>query len=125
MDDKLENNLEVILDWLEEWREKHGIKNMDTISETELDQFVAELQEKIVDSIGDFGPAPGYEGANLVLYSGVDYKAVDEFCTSSQGKYYMINQTQLGFLWDQKFKNAVAKVIGERSIVQMGKHGHV
>ena len=36
MDDRLENNLEVLLDWLKEWREKHGIEDTGTLSETEL-----------------------------------------------------------------------------------------
>ena len=115
MDDRLENNLEVLLDWLKEWREKHGIEDTGTLSETELNQFVAELQEKIVNIVEDFGPVPGYEDAKLVLYSDVDYKAVEKYCTSSQGKYYMINQTKLDFFWDEKFKQNVANVIGEKN----------
>ncbi len=49
------------------------------------------------------------------MYSGVDWKAVGEFCEQSGGKYYIINQTKASMLWDKDFRQAVADVIGEES----------
>ena len=50
----------------------------------------------------------------MVLYTGTDFNVVNDFCISSNGEYYMINQTKASFLWNSKFRDTVAqKVIGE------------
>ena len=76
--------------------------------------FISELQTKIVEEIINFGVnIEGYENAILILYSGVYYEDIKSFCEASNGKYYMISQTNANFLWKDEFRDTVAYVIGE------------
>ena len=113
MEDKL---IRVLIEWLENWRSANSVPDGELLSGELLERFVGELQSKILSETGGFGPAvKGFEDAKLVLYSGVDWNLVGEFCEQSGGKYYMINQTKASMLWDKDFRQAVADVIGEES----------
>ena len=103
-----------LIEWLESWRAKNNIIDDAVLSENAIEKFIGELQAKITTEIGDFGPATSeFENAYLVLYTGTDFNLVNEFCESSNGKYYMINQTNASVLWDNDFRDAIANVIGE------------
>ena len=111
MEDEL---LYELVTWLEDWRELHAINDDLVLSENMVEIFVEELQAKITTVIGDFGPATsGFENAKLVLYTGTDFNVVNDFCISSNGEYYMINQTKASILWNPIFRKNVANVIGE------------
>lgn len=112
MEDKL---IRVLIEWLENWRSANSVPDGELLSGELLERFVGELQGKILSETGGFGPTvKGFEDAKLVLYSGVDWNLVGEFCEQSGGKYYMINQTKASMLWNPEFRQAVADVIGER-----------
>ena len=111
MENKI-NNLDDLLEWINEWRKKHGITSGKLQGST-LEQFVSELQEAIVNYVGDFGPGKGYENATLFLYTDADWQSIGKYCENSNGQYYMINQTKLGFIWDANFREAVKNAIGE------------
>ena len=111
MEDKL---IRVLIEWLGNWRSANSVPDGELLSGELLERFVGELQGKILSETGGFGPAvKGFEDAKLVLYSGVDWNLVGEFCEQSGGKYYMINQTKASVLWDRDFRQAIADVIGE------------
>ena len=100
--------------WLKKWRKRHTIYDDSVLSEEMIETFIGELQEEITTVIGDFGPTTnGFENAKLVLYTGTDYNLVNDFCVSSNGEYYMINQTNASILWNPIFRKNVANVIGE------------
>ena len=110
MDDKIRE----LIKWLEGWRESHDIYDNEVLSEEMLELFVSELQTKIIKEIRNFGASiEGYENATLILYSGVYHEDVKAFCKASNGKFYMISQTEADAIWDMDFREAVAKAIGE------------
>ncbi len=51
-----------------------------------------------------------------MLYSGIHYKFVQDFCEASNGEYYMISQTIADVLWDGDFRQAIAEAIGENDV---------
>ena len=110
----MEDRISEIEEWLEGWRRNHNIFDEEALSGERLELFVSELQTKIMEEITDFGAnIEGYENATLILYSGVYYQDVKDFCELSNGQYYMINQTGAKELWNVNFQKAVAKAIGE------------
>lgn len=98
----MENSIEIadiLKEWVKAWRTNNGISEEPENQENEgklsgeiLDKFVADLQDEIINVIGDFGKNSIGENAKLVLYSGIDYEFVQEFCEASNGEYYMISR---------------------------------
>ena len=112
MEDK--NIKQKLIEWVRQWRSDNGVSDdVDLLSIEYLDKFVGELQNKIVNVCNDFGKNSIGENAKLVLYLGVDYGFVEEFCKSSNGEYYMISQTVANVLWDNDFRKEIAYTIGE------------
>ena len=110
----MEDKIFELIKWLEGWRKSHDIYDDEVLSGEKLELFISELQTKIVEEIINFGVnIEGYENAILILYSGVYYEDIKSFCEASNGKYYMISQTNANFLWKDEFRDTVAYVIGE------------
>ena len=105
-----------LAEWIKNWRESHQIPNDGKLSQIQIETFVSELQTEICNRIPDFTENKIGQNASLVLYSGTDFNAVKLMCDNSNGKYYMISQTQANALWEPDFKKAVRDVIGENDL---------
>ena len=107
---------EKLAQWIYKWRESHSLPSEGRLSSSQLDMFVSELQDEIYRSIPDFTENRISQNASLVLYSGTDFGAVKLMCKNSNGKYYMISQTQANALWERSFQEAVMCAIGDSDI---------
>ena len=90
VDNRVINHL---TEWVSEWRSVNPEVPDGVLSGKNLYKFVSELQQEISSTVGDFGINSIGSDAELVLYSGVNWKDVEALCEASGGKYYMINQT--------------------------------
>ena len=104
---------EALAEWVDGWRESRGISSDGKLNPAQLDMFVSDLQKEIINRIPDFTLNNVDPNASLVLYSGADYAAVKSMCANSNGKYYMISQTQANALWNKEFKESVVHAIGD------------
>lgn len=58
-------------EWLKAWRGNNNVLPNIVLSGETLSKFIADLQNEIVNVIGDFGKNIIGENAKLVLYSGI------------------------------------------------------
>ncbi|MDE6387400.1 MAG: hypothetical protein K2L82_06315, partial [Lachnospiraceae bacterium] len=102
--------------WLQSWRGNNNVPPKTVLSGETLSKFIADLQNEIVNVIEDFGKNSIGENAKLVLYSGLEYNTVQDFCEVSNGEYYMISQTAADVLWNPIFRQTVVDAIGEQKV---------
>lgn len=95
--------------WIETWRACHPEVPEGILQGSDLYMFVDGLQNEIRTQIEDFGFNTIGNDAGLILYSGIGYKDVYNYCEASGGKNYMISQTLSTFLWDDRIRDAVAQ----------------
>ena len=112
----MENNelLEIFTEWLEKWRESNGVYGEGVLSVELLEKFVGDLQDKILEIPGLFDKPEVCSGEKLVLYTGVTYTEIEEYCEANKNDTYFISQTKALFLWESVFQEAICNVIGEK-----------
>lgn len=102
-----------VMEWIKNWRSQHPEVPDGLLEGENRKRFYIELQNEVINQIGDFGENEISPNAQLVLYSGPEWQDVQAFCEASNGQYYMISHTPANVLWEGWFVNAVRECIGE------------
>ena len=88
------------------WREDK-IPYDGELSSSDLAKFADYVQKEIADKVSF--SAPNGESI-LILYTGVSYKDVGQFCKDNSDFYY-ISDTEANLLWESEFQAAINEVI--------------
>lgn len=106
--------------FVKEWRTKHPSASSGVLKDSDLIEFVNDLQTEILHKTS-FIPRSGNK---LILYSGKNsngeeiWKEVEYFCKQNPD-YYYISSTEAGkILWENDFKEAVINAIGDRAVAE-------
>jgi hypothetical protein len=100
------NTLIELIECIYGWR-KDNISYNDELSSSDLAKFAKYVQKQISDKVSF--SAPNNESV-LILYTGVYYKDVDQFCKDNSDFYYISN-TDASLLWENEFQVAINEVI--------------
>ena len=99
--------LNKLIEHIYSWRNDNNIAYDGELNSSDLAKFADYLQKEISDKVSF--SAPNGE-STLILYTGVYYKEVGQFCKNNSDFYY-ISDTEANILWEDEFQAAINEVI--------------
>ena len=99
--------LNKLIEHIYSWRNDNNIAYDSELNSSDLAKFADYLQKEISDKVSF--SAPNGE-STLILYTGVYYKEVGQFCKNNSDFYY-ISDTEANILWEDEFQAAINEVI--------------
>lgn len=109
-------DLNMLIEHIYSWRDDN-ITYDGELNSSDLAKFADYLQKEIADKVSF--SAPNGE-STLILYTGVSYKEVGQFCKDNSDFYY-ISDTEANILWEDEFQVAINEVITGSYIEQYNK----